>query len=340
MYSIYLQNFHDSDNVFVRVYLLARISTKSFDLVDTISKLSNTEFLKLIDNDDDSDNYYNEYFKKLDHNLDNYNTSLIKLYKNKCVPINYTYDFTYYEYIIDGVETYNKSEPYCIHPSGKIMNYITLNVNIPQTLISINMLYSQLQASTSDAEVNNENLHKYLYLANNGHIDAMIDIAYYYCMIENHIMEKHYYKMALKKGSTKAAIELGMYYMFYNKTKELKYYNKAAENGDADGLIEIGNYYKRNNNYKLMKKYYCKALKHTYNVYALIDVLNYYKNKHKYYKLKKYLHLTQLNIYMCFHNINALIREYYVDIEHFYEYSHVYNKSRAGSPFDIEPVEP
>lgn len=236
----------------------------------------------------ESDNVYIQKYKS---------KRKIKLYKNKCVGINFKDNVTYYNYIVDDIETYNKMDPIYINSDGKIMNYIITEMTIPQTLVSINILYSYIQhkyivfdESIYDSPANISTFNTYLYMIENGHIDAMLDMGEYYDIEGDDNKSTYYYNMAIQKGSTRALIALGdSYYLADNYSMAVDYYNQAAIKNDVDAIMRLGKYYEENREYKLMKKYYLQAIKLSNNRDAYVYLAKYYYNKHKYYKMKKYL---------------------------------------------------
>lgn len=243
-----------------------------------------------------------------------------KLYKSRCIKIliNKSIDLIngsieYYNYIIDGKETYNKSGLFAVCTNGKIMNYVVLDLFIPSLvqLYDVNILYSYIMNVRSLKSY--DLINYYTVAVQNGHLFALIGLAhcygYYY---KNYKKMKQYYLMATEKNIVNAMFELADYYFTKGKFNKMEsFYLKAINLGNSDAMYSLGYYYGNNNNFAKMKYYQFMAIKHK-NTDAMSYISNYYYNiEHNVEKMKYYLLMANNDDAMC------QLAEYYESIENY-----------------------
>ncbi len=156
------------------------------------------------------------------------------------------------------------------------------------------------------------------------HMYYMIGL-YYDSIIEDFILMKKYYDMAIELDNTEAMLNIAHYYQDYENNYELrKAYNlMGAKLNNPHAMVNLAMGYRyEERNYDLMKKYLLMAIE-----FGCHDVINnladYYMEEEKNYTLAKKYYAMAIDAYTIYPNdirFKKYCREIEKDEQNFYRY--------------------
>jgi len=120
--------------------------------------------------------------------------------------------------------------------------------------------------------------------------DYLTYLAWYYGVVKcNFILQRKYYKKAIKRGNVHAMYNLASNYNVSQKyTKKIKYLKMAIKLNDSESMNCLGYHYLYiDNDVGLAKKYFNMAIKNNYFNGYLELAYYYYENKFNYEKCKQ-----------------------------------------------------
>lgn len=141
------------------------------------------------------------------------------------------------------------------------------------TLTDMESLYQQAldyyEGRNGKAKDHDQAIPLFIQLAEQGHVEAQVDVAYFYQLSKNYAMAIKWYRQAADAGSARAQFSLGNFYEFglcslpQDNTQAAYWYRKAAEQGHEEAQYNLGACYDYGigvtKNLSEAKKWYEKA---------------------------------------------------------------------------------